>query len=58
MNVIVARAGEMVGSHMVEFHQKSCGSEKIKDMRIRGWKQKIPIEQTVADLLEYWRRIG
>ena len=21
-----------------------------------GWKQKIPMEQTIADMLEYWRR--
>jgi len=29
---------------------------KIK--RDTGWKQKIPMEQTIADMLEYWRRMG
>ena len=24
--------------------------------RDTGWKQEIPMEQTVADMLEYWRR--
>ena len=36
--------------------EKIIVGDVTKLKRDTGWKQKIPMEQTVADMLDYWRK--
>lgn len=38
--------------------EKIIVGDITKMKRDTGWKQQIPMEQTIADMLEYWRRMG
>ena len=37
--------------------EKIIAGDITKLKRDTGWKQKIPMEQTISDMLEYWRMI-
>ena len=65
MNDIVSMIEEQIG-HKFELKvdpallrptdEKIIVGDVTKLKRDTGWEQKIPMEQTIADMLDYWRK--